>query len=66
MINFSSIVGFEWDIGNSQKSAQKHDVHPTEAEEVFFNKTLKEIPFLQVGDEFRKVFISIASTAQDC
>ena len=40
MINFSSIVGFEWDIGNSQKSAQKHDVHPTEAEEVFFNSPL--------------------------
>ena len=40
MINFSSIIGFEWDIGNSQKSAQKHDVHPTEAEEVFFNSPL--------------------------
>ena len=36
MNQFSSIVGFQWDEGNSQKSAQKHDVHPTEAEEIFF------------------------------
>ena len=40
MNQFSSIAGFQWDEGNSQKSAQKHDVHPTEAEEIFFNTPL--------------------------
>ena len=40
MVDFSSIVGFEWDKGNSQKSAQKHDVHPSVAEEIFFNAPL--------------------------
>lgn len=40
MNQFSSIVGFQWDESNSQKSVQKHDVHPTHAEEFFFNTPL--------------------------
>ena len=40
MNQFYLIVGFQWDEGNSQKSVQKHDVHPTEAEEIFFNTPL--------------------------
>ena len=46
MNQFSSIAGFQWDEGNSQKSAQKHDVHPTEAEEIFFN-----IPLIISNDD---------------
>jgi hypothetical protein len=32
----------------------------------YFNANPKEISFLQVGDEFRKAYISIASTVQHC
>ncbi len=40
MIDFSHIAGFEWDDGNSRKSADKHDVGPAEAENIFFNDPL--------------------------
>lgn len=40
MVNFSSIIGFDWDTGNTQKNWLKHSVHWTECEEVFFNKPL--------------------------
>ena len=37
MIDLDKIVGFEWDNGNSRKSADKHDVSQAEAESIFFN-----------------------------
>ena len=37
MIDLEQIVGFEWDDGNSRKSADKHAVSQAEAEGVFFN-----------------------------
>lgn len=40
MIDFSQIAGFDWDDGNSRKSADKHDVNPAEAESIFFNDPL--------------------------
>ncbi|MBN8962225.1 MAG: BrnT family toxin [Rhizobiales bacterium] len=40
MIDLGRIVGFEWDDGNRRKSADKHDVSPAEAEQVFLNKPL--------------------------
>jgi len=33
-------VGFEWDTGNLTKSQQKHDVSPSECEQIFFNHPL--------------------------
>ena len=45
MINLSNIVGFEWDSGNSRKSAKKHDVSQSEAEQLFFN-----VPLLLLSD----------------
>jgi uncharacterized DUF497 family protein len=45
MLNWSLIVGFDWDDGNSQKSLDKHAVTAREAEEVFFNE-----PLLVTGD----------------
>ena len=75
MINFSSIVGFEWDIGNSQKSAQKHDVHSTEAEEVFFNSPLIiseddkhssiEKRYLAYGITNKKRFLTVIFTLRE-
>jgi hypothetical protein len=40
MIDFEQITGFEWDEGNSRKSADKHDVSQAEAESIFFNDPL--------------------------
>ena len=40
MIDFDQITGFEWDEGNSRKSADKHDVSQAEAESIFFNDPL--------------------------
>ncbi len=35
-----SLTGFDWDTGNAEKSWEKHHVHRSEAEEVFFNHPL--------------------------
>lgn len=40
MIDFGTIAGFDWDDGNLHKSAEKHDVSPREAEEVFLDPRL--------------------------
>jgi hypothetical protein len=38
MADFEAIVGFEWDDGNARKSADKHSVSQSEAEQIFFNE----------------------------
>ena len=38
------IAGFDWDSGNSRKSADKHDVSQSEAEQMFFNTPLLLLP----------------------
>jgi uncharacterized DUF497 family protein len=40
LIDFSKIVGFDWDEGNVRKSADKHFVSPGEAEQVFIDRRL--------------------------
>jgi uncharacterized DUF497 family protein len=75
MVDFSSIVGFEWDKGNSQKSAQKHDVHPSEAEEIFFNAPLiisdddkhssNEQRYLAYGVTNKKRFLTVIFTLRE-
>ena len=40
MLNLDLILGFQWDQGNAEKSDQKHDVLPSESEEIFFNDPL--------------------------
>jgi uncharacterized DUF497 family protein len=40
MIDLDQITSFDWDAGNSRKSADKHDVSQAEAESVFFNDPL--------------------------
>ena len=40
MIDLDQITGFDWDDGNSRKSADKPDVSQGEAESVFFNDPL--------------------------
>jgi uncharacterized DUF497 family protein len=45
MIDWARIQGFDWDEGNSRKSAEKHEVSQGEAEQIFFNN-----PLLVVSD----------------
>lgn len=40
MLDLSQIAGFDWDEGNSRKSADKHAVSQKEAEEVFLDPRL--------------------------
>lgn len=75
MINFSSVLGFQWDIGSLQKSAQKHDVHPTELEEIFFNSPLiisndikhsnNEKRYLVLGITNKKRFLTVICTLRE-
>lgn len=54
MIDWSQIEGFDWDDGNDRKSARKHDVSQTEAEQVFFNEPLLVLEDRRHGqDELR-------------
>jgi|SRR5271166_1011603 len=46
MIDRSRVVGFDWDAGNERKSAVKHGVSQSEAEQAFFNQ-----PLLVLQDE---------------
>jgi uncharacterized DUF497 family protein len=45
MIDLARVEGFDWDEGSAQKSVDKHDVLPAEAEQVFFN-----VPLLMLED----------------
>ena len=40
MIEWARVVGFDWDGGNARKSADKHSVTRSEAEQAFFNQPL--------------------------
>ena len=44
MIGLSNITGFDWDAGNSRKSADKHHVSQSEVEQLFFNAPLLLLP----------------------
>ena len=35
MIDFSRVIGFQWDAGNDRKNYERHGVSQTEAEDVF-------------------------------
>jgi uncharacterized DUF497 family protein len=63
MIDLDRITGFDWDGGNSRKSADKHDVSQAEAEGVFFND-----PLIVVEDskhsETEPRFNALGKTAQ--
>src|SRR3954447_4434860 len=40
MIDWTKVVGFDWDAGNERKSAEKHGVSQREAEQIFFGQPL--------------------------
>jgi uncharacterized DUF497 family protein len=64
MTHLGQITGFEWDDGNSRKSADKHDVSQAEAESIFFNDPLIVIADLKHSETERR-FHALGRTAQD-
>jgi uncharacterized DUF497 family protein len=40
MIDWTRVVGFDWDAGNERKSGDKHRVNQAETEQAFFNQPL--------------------------
>ncbi len=70
MINWARVIGFDWDSGNARKSADKHDVSQSEAEQLFFNLPIrvlsdaehsqKEVRFHALGktDGMRRLHIT--------
>ena len=65
MMDFDSIVGFDWDAGNSRKNEVKHSVMPSEAEEVFFNHPLLISSDDQHSESERR-YLALGKTNQAC
>ena len=64
MIDLEQIVGFDWDEGNSRKSADKHDVSQAEAESIFFNDPLILVEDLRHSDREQR-FNALGKTSQN-
>jgi uncharacterized DUF497 family protein len=64
MIDLDQITGFDWDAGNSRKSAEKHDVSQAEAESVFFNDPLMVVEDARRSETERR-FNALGKTAQN-
>jgi uncharacterized DUF497 family protein len=75
MINWTRVTGFNWDDGNRRKSADKHQVSQSEAEQVFFNQPLlvlvdqkhsdKEVRFHALGKTDDSRLLHITFTLRD-
>jgi len=63
MIELDQISGFDWDDGNSRKSADKHDVSQAEAESVFYNDPLIVVEDVRHSETERR-FNALGKTAQ--
>jgi uncharacterized DUF497 family protein len=64
MIDLHQISGFDWDDGNSRKSADKHDVSQAEAESVFFNDPLIVVEDARHSEREQRLN-ALGKTAQD-
>jgi uncharacterized protein len=64
MIDLEQIVGFDWDEGNSRKSADKHDVSQAEAESIFFNDPLILVEDSRHSDKEQR-FNALGKTGQN-
>jgi uncharacterized protein len=64
MIDLEQIVGFDWDEGNSRKSADKHDVSQAEAESIFFNDPLILVEDSRHSDKEHR-FNALGKTSQN-
>ncbi len=75
MLNLDLIIGFQWDTGNAEKSDLKHDVLPSESEEIFFNDPLllnhdgkhsqSETRFLALGITHERRLLTVVFTLRE-
>ena len=75
MIDWTQLVGFDWDNGNARKSEEKHDVSQAEAEQIFFNQPLlvledskhsqEESRYHALGNTDDKRFLHITFTLRE-
>lgn len=75
MIDFTRVVGFQWDSGNAVKSERNHGVTQSEAEQIFFNDPLVvsadtkhsqgETRFHALGQTFDGRHLMVAFTTRD-
>jgi len=74
VIDLSRITGFEWGKGNIDKSYEKHNITPNEAEEVFIDENIwfqddvdhsqREARFTAIGKTSQKHVLFIAFTVR--
>ncbi len=59
MIDFGSVLGFEWDAGNARKN-DKHGVSMAESEQLFFNSPL----IVLVDEKHRQIEVRFHALGQ--
>lgn len=64
MIGLRSIIGFEWDKWNIDKSYKKHDITPNETEEVFLDENVKIQKDLKHQEQEER-YIAIGKTIEN-
>jgi uncharacterized DUF497 family protein len=64
MIDWSRIVGFEWDAANARKNVDKHGVAQSEAEEAFFHRPLIAADMRHSGSESRFHALSVTAAGR--
>lgn len=62
-LDSATLEGFEWDKGNLTKNRLKHNVEPSECEEVFFNKPIIILDDQKHSSEKEKRYKIIGITA---
>ena len=74
MIDFSSVIGFDWDTGNARKN-ERHDVSQAEAEQIFSDSGLlimqdekhssRELRYIALGRTADERLLQVAFTLRE-
>lgn len=64
MLDLRKILGFEWDVGNIEKSYEKHGITPKEAEKVFLDENLQVERDVQ-HQEIEERFVAIGKIQEN-
>ncbi len=65
MIDWTQVIGFDWDQGNARKSADKHGVSQAEAERIFFNEPLLVLPDLKHSSQHEVRYHALGATDEN-
>ncbi len=74
-MDLNTVIKFEWDAGNSDKSYKKHGITPSEAEEIFLDEQLiiikdikhsqTEVRFIAIGKNFTNKILFVVFTIRN-